>query len=73
MAASNPDKIDQRIVLAESFYNEGLSPEEWVERNLSNIYCWSLDEVEYKDENLKLWISSVTKLLSASNPFNRIE
>jgi hypothetical protein len=73
MTASNPGKIDQRIILAESFYNEGLSPEEWVERNHSNIYCWSLDEVEYKDENLKSWISSVTKLLSASNPFNRIE
>jgi hypothetical protein len=73
MTASNAGKIDQRIVLAESFYNEGLSPEDWVERNQSNVYCWSLDEVEYKDEKLKSWILSVTKLLAANNPMNCIE
>ncbi len=63
MMSHDSSKTDQQINLAESFFHEGLSPEEWVKNNGESVYCWSLDQVEYKNENLKAWILSVTKLL----------
>ncbi|HNQ92936.1 MAG TPA: hypothetical protein PKI93_08415 [Alphaproteobacteria bacterium] len=57
------EKGDSRIKIAQGFFDEGLSPEEWVRQNRDQIGCWSLDEVEYEDPELKKWIMKVTELL----------
>lgn len=58
---------DYRITIAKAFFDEGLSPQDWVNANKDKIYCWSLDEIECDNEDLMGWINAVTALLTQTN------
>lgn len=59
---------DPRIHLAQQFFDEGFSPEEWVARCSHGIGCWSLHEAVYQDPVLKRWIFEVTQLVGLNGP-----
>lgn len=66
MMLENSD--DERIHLARQFYDEGLSPEEWVARRSHKIVSWSLEEATYDDPMLEEWITQVTNLMGLNGP-----